>query len=174
MSVFFGPIVQIGYVVRDIDAAMEHWARGAGVGPFVFKANVTFPHITYRGEPAHIETAVAHAFSGDLDVELIQQTNDAPSIYTDFLAEFGEGMQHLGVLVEDWDAQMARAAGLGWSALQAGTTHEGVRFAYFDNAGTHPGTMIEFIERTPAFEAFFDRTRKAAAEWDGQAIRIAR
>jgi hypothetical protein len=48
MSRKFGKIAQIGYVVRDIDAAME--------------------------------LSVALANSGDIQIELIQPRNDAPSM----------------------------------------------------------------------------------------------
>jgi hypothetical protein len=160
MSAIFGPIFQIGYVVRDIEVAMDHWVRVLGVGPFVFKPDVTFAETSYRGTKTNgMMSAVAHAFSGDLDIELIQQVSDTPSIYRDFLDEFGEGMQHLGVLVDNWDAQMELAGEQNLTPLQAGRTREGVRFAYFDNAAHHPGTMIEFIEHTPAFDAFIKRAR---------------
>ena len=35
MSTKFGNIAQIGYVVRDIDAAMDNWVRH-GVGPWFY------------------------------------------------------------------------------------------------------------------------------------------
>lgn len=175
MTAGFGPVAQIGYVVRDIEKAMAHWVTVVGVGPFVYSPKVTFPSITYKGgDASSIQTAVAHAFSGDLDIELIQQTCDTPSIYLDFLAEHREGMQHLGILVEDMDAGLAKAARLGWNAAQAGRTHQGVRFAYFDNAGPHAGTMIELIEKTQAIDALFNRAKTAARGWDGRTIHIPR
>ena len=33
MSRIFGPIRQNGYVVRDINAALEHWTSVVGMGP---------------------------------------------------------------------------------------------------------------------------------------------
>ena len=33
MSQRFGEIRQMGYVVRDIEAAMKHWIETLGVGP---------------------------------------------------------------------------------------------------------------------------------------------
>ena len=33
MSKLFGPVVQQGYIVSDIDEAMQHWIT-RGVGPF--------------------------------------------------------------------------------------------------------------------------------------------
>ena len=38
MSVFFGEIRQLGYVVPDIEAAMDYWSRVLGVGPFFYDA----------------------------------------------------------------------------------------------------------------------------------------
>ena len=34
MSKFLGPIRQLGYVVPDIEAAMEYWSNVLGVGPW--------------------------------------------------------------------------------------------------------------------------------------------
>ena len=34
MSLLFGPLRQMGYVVRDIEGAMRHWIDVCGVGPW--------------------------------------------------------------------------------------------------------------------------------------------
>jgi hypothetical protein len=34
MSRLFGPLRQMGLVVRDIDGAMQHWISVCGVGPW--------------------------------------------------------------------------------------------------------------------------------------------
>ena len=36
MSILFGPIRQMGYVVQDIEAAMQHWTRALRIGPFYY------------------------------------------------------------------------------------------------------------------------------------------
>ena len=36
MSRFFGDIRQNGYVVPDIEAAMDYWATVMGVGPWLY------------------------------------------------------------------------------------------------------------------------------------------
>ncbi len=36
MSRIFGAIRQNGYVVRDIEAALDHWIKVIGVGPFFY------------------------------------------------------------------------------------------------------------------------------------------
>ena len=39
----------------------------------------------YRGEPCEITLSLALANSGEMQIELIQQEDDTPSIYTEFL-----------------------------------------------------------------------------------------
>ena len=53
MSVLFGPVIQQGYVVPDIQAAMQHWLA-RGVGPF-FIENLRGIPGTYRGEESKFD-----------------------------------------------------------------------------------------------------------------------
>ena len=36
MSRFFGEIRQAGYVVHDIEKAMDYWSRELGIGPWFY------------------------------------------------------------------------------------------------------------------------------------------
>ena len=92
---FGGGISQIGYVVRDLDAATGHWAGRLGVGPW-FKVD-PFPvrNFLYRGQPSASTWALALSYSGQVQIELIQPTNDEPSMYRDFLQAGHQGVQHL-------------------------------------------------------------------------------
>jgi hypothetical protein len=167
MTASFGPIVQNGYVVRDLAAAMDHWTQALGVGPFFVTSNVRFSEIVYRGRPSPIAMAVAVAYSGDLQIELIQAKSDAPSIYLDHLAAHGEGLQHVGVLPADYDAALARALAEGVRVAQSGRLESGLRFAYLDTEGTYPGCMVELIENTPGMQRFIEKLKARAREWDG-------
>ena len=40
------------WVVTDIDAALRHWTRTAGVGPFFVFKGVKHDNARYRGQPA--------------------------------------------------------------------------------------------------------------------------
>lgn len=91
MSRLFGPIRQNGYVVRDIRAAMDHWIHVVGVGPWFFVERVKTDWFRHRGADSPMTMSVALANSGDLQIELIQQTNDAPSLYREFLDAGHEG-----------------------------------------------------------------------------------
>ena len=130
MSRLFGDLRQIGIVVRDIDAAMRHWIDVCGVGPWFYAEKLPVTAFSYRGD-AHddIHISVALANSGDVQLELIQQRCDAPSMYRDFLAASPEGMQPWCSWPEDYDAKLERALASGYSVGQNGDSARG-RFVY--------------------------------------------
>ncbi len=54
MSRFFGPLRQMGFVVRDIDKAMRHWVEICGVGPWYITEKLPLNGFWYkRGPPRH-------------------------------------------------------------------------------------------------------------------------
>lgn len=167
MSRFFGPIIQNGFVVRDLDAALRHWVEVLGVGPFFVLPRIDFAETRFRGQGVDIQIAVATAYSGDLQIELVQQLNDAPSIYQEFLDAGREGLHHVGVASSDYAADLARATAKGLTVLQGGHTLAGTGFAYFDTAGDFQGTMVELFEATPPLMKFFAKVQAASRTWDG-------
>lgn len=168
MSRIFGPIRQNGYVVRDIEAALRHWSSVLGIGPWFHMERAPITAFRYRGEPSEPEVSIALANSGDLQIELIQQRNDAPSMYRDFLAAGREGLQHVAFWTESFDADMERAASLGYRVGHAGCAGgANGRFVYFDTE-THPGTVLELSEISGPKGAFFAHVRESARGWDGR------
>jgi hypothetical protein len=93
MSVLPGPIRQVGYVVTDLDQALASWIE-LGVGPWYVMRGLPMCAL-YRGEPCEITLSLALANSGELQVELIHQQGDIPSIFTEFLTSRGEGFHQL-------------------------------------------------------------------------------
>lgn len=173
MSRFVGPILQNGYVVRDWRAAAAHWIDTLGVGPFFVMEHIAFRECRYRGAPAPIDMSVAIAYTGEQQIELVQQHNETPSIYQDFLQRSGEGLQHVGALVPDLSAALD-ANGWRTRIVQEGVTAIGQRFAYVDTV-KHNGSMLELIETTPQILAAFAHMKQVAREWDGsKPIRISR
>lgn len=167
MSRFFGEIRQNGYVVRDIEAAMRHWVEVLGIGPWFYFERAPITEFRYAGERSDPQVSIALANSGALQIELIQQRDEAPSSYLDFLRAGREGLQHLAFWTEDFDAAAAAAASRGHRALQSGCSGgpDG-RFVYYA-AEAHPGTLIEISEISGAKGSFFAHVREAARTWDG-------
>ncbi len=166
MSRHFGPVRQNGYVVRDIEAAMDYWTRTLGVGPFFFIEEVPVQNFRYRGVPSDLRMSVALANSGPLQIELIQQRNAAPSMYRDFLADGEEGLQHIAFWAEDFDAVLEEAFRLGFREGHSGEIGRDGRFVYLDSPG-HSGSVIELSEVSGAKGKFFVSVREAAETWDG-------
>jgi len=166
MSRLLGAICQNGYVVRDIHAAMAHWSSTLSVGPFFFFEQAPLEKFCYKGEPSACRCSIALANSGDLQVELIQQLNDEPSMYRDFLASGNEGLQHLAFWTEDMDNDLEHMQKLGYRVGQSGQVGDDGRFVYYDTGGP-AGTTIELSEISGAKGEFFDYVRQAALDWDG-------
>lgn len=160
-----GPVTQFSYVVRDLDAAIRHWAGVLQVGPFFVLEHVPYSVCRYRGAPTDIDMDVALAYSGDVQIELVHQRNDAPSIFNDFLQEKGEGLQHVGVITPDLELALTHYASQSIEPVQDGVAENGTRFAYLDTALV-PGTMLELFELPPMIERAFANMRQACAAWD--------
>ena len=166
MASSFGPIMQNGYVVSDVERAVAHWTGVVGVGPFFLFEPVRFNSCWFRGRPVDLQLSVAIAYWGDLQIELISQHGAEPSIYSDFTRRGLSGLQHVGVMTDSVPDHLARLAQRGITAVQYGETQAGARFAYLDT-DAHPGGMIELIESSPVMTKVFDRIRAAAHDWDG-------
>ena len=167
MSKIFGEIRQLGFVVEDIEATMHHWATVIGVGPWFYAPRIPVQNFQYRGQPSDMVLSVALANSGPLQVELIQQRNDAPSIYRDFVRAGKLGLQHVAYWTEDYDAVMARAAAAGLFPVMSGDVGANGRYCYFDTE-LHPGSVVELSETAGSKGRMFRLIREAAKEWDGR------
>jgi hypothetical protein len=166
MSRTFGNIAQIGYVVRDIDAAMDDWVKH-GVGPWFYVDRVQTDYFRYRGVDSDMQMSVALANSGDVQLELIQPRNDAPSMYKDFLDAGREGMQHIAYWSNDYQSLLDQALRDGYTIGQEGSIGgEKGRFAYLDTETTQ-GTVIELSDISGPKGQFFQYIHEVAATWDG-------
>ena len=97
-----GQIMQLAYVPADFDGALAHWLK-MGAGPFFALDHVVLEDLRYRGQPADIDFSMLLGYWGDLQIELIRQHNDAPSIYTAWRDQNLEGLHHVCLLVEDME-----------------------------------------------------------------------
>lgn len=167
MSRIYGDIRQLGYVVHDIEKAMRHWIDVLGVGPWYYVERLPVRNFLYRGAPSDVQASIALANSGGAQIELIQQKNDAPSMYRDFLATGPEGLQHVSTWPTDYEATLARALAAGHRIGQQGESNRGP-FAYFETEGAHRGTCMEIAAYTETRKRQFDAIEAAAKGWDGR------
>ena len=75
---------QLAYVVKDMDAALKYWVDVLKVGPFYLFEHCPLRNQRYRGNPSNVDVTLALGNSGALQIELIVQHNDEPSVYKEF------------------------------------------------------------------------------------------
>ncbi|WP_454884130.1 VOC family protein [Sphingomonas oryzagri] len=161
-----GPIMQLSYCPRDYDAALRYWI-GMGAGPFFELHHVQLENVRFRGQPSDIDFSMALGYLGDIQIELIRQHNDAPSMYTEWLAEEREGVQHMCVLVDDIEEARRRVAAIGGTVLQEGELPGGVGAVIYVDTGGGPGTVMEYLQIGQAGRDGFAMMREAHRNWDG-------
>lgn len=162
-----GPVMQNAFVVPDMESAIAHWTQVMGVGPFFLFERVAFSEYVFRGRAAPpIDLTIAIAYWEDLQIELIRQLDDSPSVYTEFQGAHGSGMHHMGVMSQALDADLAELARRGVQPVQRGSL-PGMRFAYVAT-DHHAGGMVELIEASRGARALFERMRDASRSWDGR------
>ena len=159
-------IVQMAYVVEDIHAAMKEWTSRMRVGPWFLLDRLAGVEAQYRGGPSQAEVTLAMSFSGHMNVELIQQVNDAPSVYRETIEKRGYGFHHFGVATWNFDQEVERYRAGGAELAFLLRVPSGGRVAYMDTTATLPG-MVELIELGPGFEPTFNRFYRASIGWDG-------
>jgi hypothetical protein len=168
MSDLLGRQMQLGYVVSDIESAMRYWNECLNVGPWIYvKNSVAGRRFVHRGETSDIRMVVAFSYVGETQIELIMQTNAAPSIYTEFLASGREGIHHVAF----WPADFDRACS---SLIQSGSVEllevfgtEGDKNVSYFSAPHHTGTLIEILKRTEARLRWFEGIKRLSDHWDG-------
>jgi hypothetical protein len=164
----FGEVRQLGYVVRDIEAAMKHWTEVLGVGPFFFFPRVVAVDAVYRGQPQPFEVAIALSQSGPMQIELMCQLSDGPSALRDFADVHGEGLHHLAYWTDSFEGTLRRALDRGLEVWQSGAigSREN-RFAYLTTQA-HGGTVVELSEVSGMKGKLFAHIAQTAANWDGR------
>ena len=160
-------IIQMAYVVADIKEAMRQWSAQLRVGPWFVLEHFSGVDPLYRGQPSRADVAIAMGFAGHMNIELIQENNDAPSVYREAIERRGYGFHHWGVATWDFDAAVARYERAGYALAFRAAVPSGGRVGYMDTTGVLPG-FTELIELGGAFEEVFGRFYRASIDWDGR------
>ena len=162
----FSPVMQIAYVVPDLQQAITHW-NAMGIGPFHVFRHLKLKSVRYLSASTDADFSMAIGYMGDIQLELIEQHNDAPSIYKDYLDRFPVGgQQHLAVIADDYDRDLAFLEARGVVPVQEVVTMNDKRACYV-NTDVIPGGMIEILEQDKTMMGLFDVIKKGCHEWDG-------
>jgi len=126
-------ICQIALVVKDIDRAVRNYAEIFKVDPpsiFVLpppeEANTQ-----YRGKPTGTRAKLAVFKMGPIVLELTQP-DDEPSSWKEFLETKGEGVHHIGFMMDDKKATLEMFAKRGIPVRHSGE-YPGGSYTFVDS-----------------------------------------
>lgn len=162
----FGPIKQWGYLVKDLDEAMDCWVKQLGVGPFWGYRNV--PVTSYfQGQETRVLMDVALAYQNGVQIELIHQTNDVLSPYSDFYkTEKKQFLHQVAYHARNIDEAVATARSVGMHEVGSIKTMMETRYVYMASPQMD-GLVIELMEVDDGIVADFNRCATESDEWDG-------
>jgi methylmalonyl-CoA/ethylmalonyl-CoA epimerase len=143
----FTDTMQIGIVVRDLEATVRRYEDDYGIGPWEFaRIDLGGAH-DYRehGQPAERSNRIATAMVGHVMWELIQPL-DEESIWARFLAEKGEGVHHIAVATPSFDEAVAQAG--REDDLILSCEYSGIKIAYLPTE-RDLGVILEVFSGMP-------------------------
>ena len=108
-SVKLPKVSQIGIVVPDIGKAVRHYSKILNIKPW-FRSKTTSNDAAFKGESFSLELDIALAFSGGMEIELIQMLTDRECIYSDIMKKQGGGLHHIGAMVRAFDRKLDQMA----------------------------------------------------------------
>jgi len=162
-----GRVMQLAFVPADLEGAVKFWTETMGAGPFFAMEHIQLESVRYRGAPANIDFSILLGYWDDIQIELIQQHNDAPSIYQAWLREGHQGLHHVCLVTEDMPHARKTCADRGATVAQEAIIPGGGEVIYVDTGGG-PGTLVEIVKPTEGLLAAFAMFRDSARGWDGK------
>jgi hypothetical protein len=130
-----GSLVQVGIVVRDVEATVQAWSERFNFASAIF---IDWPPqdsnlaelSTYRGARGDFKMRLAFLETGSVQIEFLQPL-EGGNIYSEFLEQHGEGLHHILFLVKDPQGVSQQLAA---PILQSGGSflNPGAIWAYLD------------------------------------------
>lgn len=163
-----GERVQLAYVVHDLDSTIQYWADTFNIGPFVvIEKAVAGRKVIHRGKVSTMEMSLAFSYIGDIQIELVQPTDNEPSPFREFLDSGQQGVHHHGFWPEDFEGACAKVESAGFRELCAIYLKDGERNVVYYEPPAQIGGIVELVPMTPARMAYFNRMKRLANNWDG-------
>lgn len=138
---------QLGIITPGIKGALPGVAAAFNLRTW-YEPQYAEKHFFIAGKEVELDFNLLFAYSGGLQIELIEENSQNALIFKDYLDQQGQGLHHLGFFVADMDAKLNIANQSGLEVLFEGrfkTAGGGsVRFAYLDTR-QQCGIILELI-----------------------------
>ena len=170
MKRLFGPMEQMGFVVDNFEEPIKHWTEKLNVGPFFILEHLDLKDVYYHGkngEENKIDFSVALAYSGDMQIELIKQHCDTPSIYNEYVSNKKNILHHLCTFTKDIENDIKILESQGYKNIQGGKTMDEGTFSYLD-IDSDFSPILEIAQLSDGANAMFEMIKNASKDWDGK------
>lgn len=167
---FLGRRMQLAFLVRDMDAALEVWTERLKVGPFVvFEQALGNRHFIHRGARSPVDFSLALSYVGDTQIELICPKNDAPSIYTEAMRTGvgGAMAHHIAYWPDDMEAARRELTAKGFEEVASIRSPSGDVDVYYFSAPTELGLMVEVAPMNSARRVYFSKIKELCEQPGG-------
>jgi catechol 2,3-dioxygenase-like lactoylglutathione lyase family enzyme len=135
---------QLGFVVRDLDAAIAAYAPMFGEFTVMDTGEMEWD---YRGRPEMSALRIGFCPTDTVEIELIQWVS-GETPHKEFIDAGREGMHHVRFIVEDMDASIERAASIGFEPVWYKRFDSTMAACYLERTGD--SLLIEFFQRPQA------------------------
>ncbi len=132
----------IGVVVRDLDKAVEH-LESIGLESFR-KPPPMAGQPVFRGKPSDAKVKGLMTYIGGVELEVAQPV-EGESSQQEYLDAKGEGLHHLGFLVDNLDKEVANLLKKGFKVMLKGE-QKGEKWAYFETRIA--GLILQLTEKS--------------------------
>jgi len=139
---------QLGFVVRNIEQSLPYYSSIFNINTWYqpnYKRKIYWSDTDEFGP----EINFVLAFSGKVQIELVETSFQKQNIFTEHIDKFGEGLHHLAFYVKNFDELVAGFKQLNIELLVTGELNTAaggeVRIAYFDTY-EQCGTIFEVLE----------------------------
>lgn len=164
-------VIQLAYVVTDLETACRKFHELYGIGPFFRSATHALPNVKYQGSPVAepVVIDVAFAQSGEMNIELLAQPSPGPSAFRDMYAEGEQGLHHVATFASDYDADRQAFVDAGYEEVMDLLLGDDCRICFIDARPTL-GHMIELYTDHPLLRQLYAFVRDESERWDGKEL----
>jgi hypothetical protein len=138
------PADQVGFVVRDLEAARARYEPL--FGPFGDVMDGSVKNAEFRGQKSDATLNLLFGRSGELEIELIEWVAGLTP-HKEFLDRGGEGMHHMRFRVDDADAWIEKVKIVGYRPYWYKRYSADTTFAYLERDGD--SLVLEFLQMPP-------------------------
>lgn len=157
--------MQLAFVPDDFDAAIKYWTQVMGVGPFLMIEHAGLENMKFNGENGDVDFGLALAYWGDIQIELIKQNNNSPSIYNS-KPYASKGLHHVCLLTDDVQRSKEIAISAGAKMAFEADVPGGGGVFYADFGGAEG--LVEVLQPAPGADGLFAMLKDAGRNWDGK------